>query len=542
MIAGTANGLIDDLPFGMIDYPAKGTISPAWDKTMLIWLPDEHGGYYDQVPPPAAVPPDDVLGLSSFERYRIMRLMERDYAEGPRPGQGLPEVICVPAASGADRHVVGCWPVSNDSDLMTEATGAAIEALRWVADAAMPAQGGASWPETRTAGAQTADDLYDGTAGVLMAFAEAELSGVPGFGEPAAAAAGRLRWIAEAGQENRTAPVQIQIPGEPDSPVTSLYTGLSGIAAALAAWAAVTGDEASAKSASTLITEIGEIVVSGPDSGVRDIIEGDAGTLAVLADLGGEPARPAASLLADRLVAEARWRDGGPDWTARPGDEVLAPNFSHGSSGVAFALAKASGMLGRPDLLEIAAAAGRRLISLGQRPDGTLAVPVRFPPKPGWPDLAYGWCHGPTGTMRLFEVLNRLQPEERWADAVDGCLAAIRFSGLPERRFPGFWDNVGQCCGSAGVGELMLDRYQETSDSGWLEFADELARDVLSRRIEDAAGVRWSNTEFRADPPELEPIVGLMQGAPGVAGWLLRLARVHQDGPGACRVRWPDRP
>jgi len=33
---------------------------PAWRQTLLIWLYDEHGGYYDHVPPPAAVAPDDV--------------------------------------------------------------------------------------------------------------------------------------------------------------------------------------------------------------------------------------------------------------------------------------------------------------------------------------------------------------------------------------------------------------------------------------------------------------------------------------------------
>jgi phospholipase C len=33
---------------------------PNWPKTMLIWTYDEHGGYYDHVPPPAAIPPDDV--------------------------------------------------------------------------------------------------------------------------------------------------------------------------------------------------------------------------------------------------------------------------------------------------------------------------------------------------------------------------------------------------------------------------------------------------------------------------------------------------
>jgi phospholipase C len=33
---------------------------PGWPHTLLIWLHDEHGGYYDHVPPPEAVPPDDV--------------------------------------------------------------------------------------------------------------------------------------------------------------------------------------------------------------------------------------------------------------------------------------------------------------------------------------------------------------------------------------------------------------------------------------------------------------------------------------------------
>jgi lantibiotic modifying enzyme len=430
--------------------------------------------------------------------------------------------------------------VHTDADLVADARTTAIEAFRWVADAAIETDGGASWPETRTAAAQTADDLYDGTAGVLMAFAEAELSGITSFREPAAAAAGRLCWIAETGPAGRAGPLHVQIPGEDDSPVTSLYTGLGGIAAALAAWADVTGDEATVKAGSTAVTEIVDAVLAGPASGVTDIIEGDAGTLTVLAQFGGEQLRPAASLLADRLVAATQWSDDGPDWKDRPG-EILVPNFSHGTSGVAFALARASALLERPDLLQLAAAAGQHLINLGQRPDGTLIVPVRFPPKPGWPEVAYGWCHGSTGTVRLFQLLNRLRPQPRWADAEAGCLAAIRASGLPERIFPGFWDNVGRCCGTAGVGELALDQYQETSNTAWLDFADELARDVLSRQIADADGVRWSNTEFRADPPELEPNVGLMQGAAGIAGWLLRLARVHQDGPSARRLSWPDR-
>jgi len=33
---------------------------PKWSSTVLIWTYDEHGGYYDHVPPPTCVTPDDV--------------------------------------------------------------------------------------------------------------------------------------------------------------------------------------------------------------------------------------------------------------------------------------------------------------------------------------------------------------------------------------------------------------------------------------------------------------------------------------------------
>ena len=40
---------------------------PAWRDTLLIWFYDEHGGYYDHVPPPAAVEPDDKPGRSLLD-------------------------------------------------------------------------------------------------------------------------------------------------------------------------------------------------------------------------------------------------------------------------------------------------------------------------------------------------------------------------------------------------------------------------------------------------------------------------------------------
>ena len=34
--------------------------SKTWERTLLIYVYDEHGGYYDHVPPPAAIPPDGI--------------------------------------------------------------------------------------------------------------------------------------------------------------------------------------------------------------------------------------------------------------------------------------------------------------------------------------------------------------------------------------------------------------------------------------------------------------------------------------------------
>jgi phospholipase C len=52
-----------DMSYG--EYWAYQTVkavleSPAWARTLLIYTYDEHGGYYDHVPPPAAIAPDSI--------------------------------------------------------------------------------------------------------------------------------------------------------------------------------------------------------------------------------------------------------------------------------------------------------------------------------------------------------------------------------------------------------------------------------------------------------------------------------------------------
>jgi phospholipase C len=49
---------------------------PGWEGTLLLWLHDNHGGYYDHVPPPPAVAPDDVPVVEGFRfRFPLVRRM-----------------------------------------------------------------------------------------------------------------------------------------------------------------------------------------------------------------------------------------------------------------------------------------------------------------------------------------------------------------------------------------------------------------------------------------------------------------------------------
>ena len=87
---------------------------PAWESSLLLWIYDEPGGYYDHVPPPEAVPPDDVpahnmlLSLPAWLRTALRPLLRNTLAKlenadaGPdgydRYGFRIPAVIVSPYA------------------------------------------------------------------------------------------------------------------------------------------------------------------------------------------------------------------------------------------------------------------------------------------------------------------------------------------------------------------------------------------------------------------------------------------------------------
>ena len=123
---------------------------------------------------------------------------------------------------------------------------------------------------------------------------------------------------------------------------------------------------------------------------------------------------------------------------------------------------------------------------------------------------------------------------------VQKSATAVLTSGIPEQRTPGFWNNVSQCCGSAGVGQFMLDLHTVTRDPKYLAFAQKMTADLLARATRDDTGTRWVQAEHRVRPEQLVAQTGYMQGAAGIGSWLLRLD--GQQRKRAAFIRFPDTP
>jgi len=388
---------------------------------------------------------------------------------------------------------------------------AACRAFDWIGSVAVDVDGGLGWLE----GGALADHLYSGTAGVLLGCAEAAAAGL-GTARVSAGARARLLYLARHGA------------GVTTMPDDGLFCGWAGVAVALRAWSRVAGDAAAAAAAARVTSHIAGRIVRAPAGRPRytDVISGDAGILLALLADGSDAAARAAHVLADRLADAAEPGPDGLHWRMAAGREHLLPGFSHGTAGAAYTLAAAGRTLGRRDLVDVAIRGGTALLALGYQPGGWV-VPLAVPPRPGGQAVAYGWCHGPAGTVRLFVLLNEIDPHPRWQHAIDACLHALRDSRLPVRLYPGYWDNLARCCGTAGVGQLLLDRYQATGDTALLDWACTLAADVAGRALPTPHGITWSNTEHTRTPPELPPEPGFMQGAAGIAGWLARLHALY---------------
>jgi hypothetical protein len=242
---------------------------------------------------------------------------------------------------------------------------------------------------------------------------------------------------------------------------------------------------------------------------------------------------------ADLLLAERVETSTGLDWAFIPERFVLnrrsqMPNWSHGLAGIAGSLAAAGIALQRADLVDAARLGAEHLLTLADTGDGGMRVPHVVPGHDDIDTYTYSWCHGPAGTSLLFAALDRAgvpavagRTPYDWERA---CLHSLAVSGIPERRYPGFWDNDGRCCGTAGVGDVVLNVWQRHGVDADLTFAVTLGEALVDRALIEADHAYWRFVEHRNPDPLLPPGPGWMQGAAGIAAYLFRLARVLDQG------------
>jgi Lanthionine synthetase C-like protein len=327
----------------------------------------------------------------------------------------------------------------------------------------------------------------------------------------------------------------------------SLYDGLAGDVTALRLLAP--GDER------VVLRRLAELRTPAgwdaqkPEGPYHDVISGSAGVMLAASWAGGDDAAEIMSTGGDALLRAAEPTEAGLDWRIHTGYPKSSPNFSHGTAGVGSALAVAGHQLGRGDFIEAAQRGAEHLLSVAWLDDDGFVVPHTLPYSQREVEpVTYNWCHGPAGTSQFFAALAYAGVEQVGpfdvAELRRRCLRSVLTCGLPERLRPGFWDNDGRCCGTAGVGDILLDAAQDSHDESerdWLmEGARTMGDALVDRAIRDDAGARWRFIEYRQDPPLLPPATSWMQGAAGIAAFLLRLARVIETGPTAAVVVRPD--
>ncbi|WP_329556371.1 lanthionine synthetase LanC family protein [Streptomyces sp. NBC_00696] len=399
------------------------------------------------------------------------------------------------------------------------------DGLRWLIGAARETPGGGLAWTARPSDDELNPMLYSGTAGNIPVLLEAwRHFGDDSYAE-AALRAGRGLADAVDGFDG-----------------DSLYFGRTGMALVLRTLHEELGDAAAGAAADRAL----DLVRSRFD-GTRwgelfELMGGNAG-IGLGALLAGDP--DLAVLAMEPYLRTAEPTPAGVHWAHRTGVEARVHHISHGTLGIVLGLARVGAATGRADLLDLALAGAVDVVARDEAgPEGFL---VRHSTPQYRPDViepvSYGWCHGPAGDAQVFRLLRDITADPAWSALADRCWHTVTHSGLPERLRPGFWDNNGRCCGTAGVLALAGDRFAEQRErQESYDFAGVLVADLVARAVRDGDGARWSNVEHRATPSDLEPCTGWAMGNAGIVRELLRFVRLSRGGDARYAFAWPDQP
>ncbi|MEM9554579.1 MAG: lanthionine synthetase LanC family protein [Acidobacteriota bacterium] len=458
----------------------------------------------------------------------------------------------------------------HDVPTPTEYLEAALRAGLWLDTQERAVEIGRSWVEPTDLGDSAAaypdrvpfhHNLYAGNIGVVLYWLE-RWRHTLNDEALAKARAGADHILAslpaslpEAPPESTVDAVQVA-PGD----LYGLYTGWGGVAWGLEQVHRATGDARYRQGALQLLDQIHQSVdLAGTDhssqaeggenegaplvawSLVTDVLLGNAGIGLLLLWADTTYDRPESRALAAGtgrwLLAHAEPRPGGISWPIELGGDLVMPNFSHGAAGNGYFLASLYQATGEQTFLDGALAASGHLLTIADTgaamrddaADGETCLIFHFEGD-GEERHYLGFCHGPVGTTRFFERLHAVTGDDTWHDWVERGTRALTASGIPEHQTPGYWNNVSQCCGAAGVIDHFVAQYRRTGDRAHLDFARRMADDLIARATaDDSGGLRWIQAEHRVRPDELEAQVGYMQGAAGIGIALFHLDAALRD-------------
>ena len=399
-----------------------------------------------------------------------------------------------------------------------DAESLAAGAVQWLLGAARDSETGLVWAPTAT-NDEVDPTLYHGAAGIVLALLEAQHHfRDDSYGDAALRGA---RAIAAVVDQER---------------YWSLYSGLTGMAVALRAVHDRLGDAPAGAAADHALDRVRAHFDGQRWGDMFELLAGNAG-IALGALHAGDV--ELAVLAVTPYLQTADPTPGGVNWAVRP-SPARSHHIAHGTLGIVYALAAVAATTRRAELLEAALAGASDVVARNEAEPHGFLVPHSDPPHK--PELierySYGWCNGPAGDAQVFRLLSAETDDPAWSNLADQCWYTVTHSGLPQRIRPGFWDNSGRCCGTAGVLALACDRHIEQAEP--LDFANVLVDDLAARATIDTHGVRWSNHEHRVNPSTLEPRTGWAMGNAGIVRELLRFVRASAGTDPAYAVPWPD--
>ena len=413
----------------------------------------------------------------------------------------------------------------------------AVRCGEWIDRSRQTTPAGFAWPADPLKPGSIGLDYYNGLPGVVAFYANLWH----------ATADERWRQCAQRGGERMNAEVR----RAGDGFDSGLYTGLAGVAATYQVLAAANvGPQWSvlARQASRELTTRAKVLDEGVEwSASNDIISGTAGIGLLLLDAAAryqdDTAADFAAQAGRRLLKTGVPAEGGLMWF--PGSTARGanyPNFSHGTSGVAYFLATLYQRTKDRAFLDGALAGAKYLDAIATRKPGARAI---FHVTGGGENRFYlSWCHGPVGTARLFYRLHQISGDAAWSQWIDELTGWVIASGAPEEQSAGYWNNISQCCGNVGIGQYCIDLARHLPSvltrTGTGSLRDRVVKNTLSRATDDETGLRWIQAENRVSPESLAAQTGFMQGAAGVGTFFLQLDALSRGASWA--APWPDTP